>query len=328
MTERDDSPASSTSWQSQISDDGEFRRRPTKFRDSVRADGSTRYAPEVGRYHLYVSYACPWAHRTLITRKLKGLEDTISFDVVDTYLKAGGWTLKGHEAGATGDRVNNFNALREVYEATEPHFDGPVTVPVLWDKKTRSIVNNESSEIIRMFNSEFQDMAKHRQLDLYPERLRERIDALNDWVYHGINNGVYQCGFARSQKAYDRAAKRLFECLDRAEDLLNRSRFLTGPDLTEADVRLFPTLLRFDLVYLTHFKCNLRRLVDYPNLWGFTRDVYALPGVAETVNVEHIKKHYYCSHESINPFHIIPIGPDIDFSAPHDRKTRFAGARA
>ena len=312
-----------TTWQSQVGDDGEFRRRPTKFRGAVSQDGSTPYPPAAGRYHLYVSYACPWAHRTLIVRKLKGLEDAISFDVVDTYLKAGGWTLRGHEPGATGDRVNNFHALREVYEAAEPEFEGAVTVPVLWDTQSRSIVNNESSEIIRQLNSEFQAHARHPEVDLYPAALRERIDAINEWVYHGINNGVYQSGFARSQAAYERAATRLFESLDRAEELLERSRFLTGARLTEADVRLFTTLLRFDLVYHTHFKCNLRRIVDYPNLWGFVRDVYALPGIAETVNVEHIKKHYYCSHESINPFHIIPIGPAIDLNLPHDRATRF-----
>ncbi|HEY6725062.1 MAG TPA: glutathione S-transferase family protein [Polyangiaceae bacterium] len=319
----DISKAQGNTWQNQIGDDGEFRRRPTKFRGAVRHDGSTPYAPEAGRYHLYVSYACPWAHRTLITRMLKGLDHVISFDVVDTYLEAGGWTLRGHEAGATGDRVNHFHALREVYQASQPDFEGSVTVPVLWDIKTRSIVNNESSEIIRQMNSEFQALARHPELDLYPERLRSEIDAINDWVYHGINNGVYQCGFARSQAAYDRAATRLFDSLDRAEALLAKARFLTGPELTEADVRLFPTLLRFDLVYHTHFKCNLRRIVDYPNLWGFVRDVYALPGVSETVNVEHIKKHYYCSHESINPFQIIPIGPDLDLRAPHDRATRF-----
>jgi putative glutathione S-transferase len=323
VTTSDSSKPQGTTWQNQIADDGEYRRRPTKFRNAIRADGSTEYRPEAGRYHLYVSYACPWAHRTLIVRKLKGLEEAISVDVVDTFLQAGGWTLRGHEVGATGDSVNHFHALREVYEAAQPDFEGAVTVPVLWDIQGRSIVNNESAEIIRQMNSEFQAFARHPEVDLYPEPLRGAIDDVNEWVYHGINNGVYQCGFARSQQAYDRAAVRLFDSLDRAEGILSRSRYLTGSALTEADVRLFTTLLRFDLVYHTHFKCNLRRLVDYPNLWGFTRDVYGLSGVAETVNVEHIKKHYYCSHESINPFHIIPIGPELDFRAPHDRAGRF-----
>jgi putative glutathione S-transferase len=320
--EQGSKPQSNT-WQSQIADTGEFERRPTKFRGAIRADGSTAYLAKPGRYHLYVSYACPWAHRTLIVRKLKGLEDVISFDVVDTFLQSGGWTLRGHEVGATGDRVNHFHALREVYEAAQPDFEGAITVPVLWDIESRSIVNNESAEIIRQMNSEFQAFARHPEVDLYPEPLRAAIDAINEWVYSGINNGVYQCGFARSQQAYDRAAVRLFASLDRAEGILSRSRYLTGSELTEADVRLFTTLLRFDLVYHTHFKCNLRRIVDYHNLWGFTRDVYGLPGVAETVSVDHIKKHYYCSHELINPFHIIPLGPELDFSAPHDRAGRF-----
>lgn len=306
-----------TTWQSQINESGEFERRPTAFHDQV-AEG-TAYAPEANRYHLYVSHACPWAHRTLIVRRLKGLEHVISVDVVDSFLAEGGWTLEGTEPGATGDRVNGFRRLREAYEATDANYEGSVTVPVLWDKKTRRIVNNESAEIIRTLNSQFQAWAQHPELDLYPSSLRARIDEINDWVYRQINNGVYQAGFARSQPAYERAVSGVFEGLDRAESILGQSRFLLGDQLTEADVRLFTTLLRFDLVYHTHFKCNLRRLADYQNLWGFTRDIYSLDGVAETVNISHIKDHYYRSHRSVNPYGIVPIGPEVDFAQPHDR---------
>ncbi len=321
-TKQQDTRASTT-WQSQINVSGEFDRRPTAFHDRVCEDGSSPYTPEANRYHLYVSHACPWAHRTLIVRKLKGLEHVISVDVVDSFLAEGGWTFEGSEPGATGDRVNGFRALRQAYEATEPDYEGAVTVPVLWDRKTSRIVNNESAEILRMLNSQFQSWARNPEVDLYPTPLRERIDEINDWVYRQINNGVYQAGFARSQSAYDRAVSGVFAGLERAESMLERSRYLAGNQLTEADVRLFTTLVRFDLVYHTHFKCNVRRVIDYPNLWAFTRDVYSLGGVAETVEFQHIKHHYYRSHLSINPYGIVPAGPELELTQPHDRATRF-----
>lgn len=312
-----------TTWQTQIDKSGDFQRKPTTFRNTVTADGSSGFAPEPNRYHLYVSLACPWAHRTLITRKLKGLEDVISVDVVDTLLGEEGWTLRGEEPFATGDRVNGFQRLRQVYEASVADYAGSVTVPVLWDKQTEQIVNNESSEIIRQFNSAFQGLAQHPEVDLCPAELQTQIDEVNAWVYSDVNNGVYRCGFARSQRAYDSAATALFAALDRLEGMLDKSRFLLGNTLTEADIRLFPTLVRFDLVYHTHFKCNLRRLVDYPNLWGFTRDVFSLPGVADTINVTHIKHHYYHSHTNINPYSVVPIGQPLNFYTPNDRGARF-----
>jgi len=306
-------------WESEVSDDGEFVRHQTSFRSQIRADGSTEFAPESGRYHLYVSYACPWAHRTLIARKLKGLEESISFDVVDPVLPNTGWSFDGSDPGATGDTVSGFGDLREAYQASSSSFDGAITVPVLWDKQTRQIVNNESAEILRMFNSEFQDYASNRDLDLYPKKQRSLIDELNDWIYPGINNGVYRCGFATKQAAYSLAFEELFAALDRAEEVLGSSRYLTGSELTEADVRLFTTLVRFDAVYVAHFKCNLRRIIDYPNLWGYTRDLYQTKGVAETVNMGHIKTHYFVSHRQINPSGIIPDGPALDFDSPHGR---------
>ena len=306
-------------WDSEVSDDGEFVRHQTDFREQIRADGSTAFAPASGRYHLYVSYACPWAHRTLITRKLKGLQAAISFDVVHPLLPSTGWSFDDSAPGSTGDSINAFRDLREAYMMSNPHFEGAITVPVLWDKETRQIVNNESAEIIRLLNAEFQSLARHPDCDLYPAAKREQIDALNDWIYPCINNGVYRCGFAKKQAAYSRAFKELFSALDRVEGILADSRYLTGSDLTEADVRLFTTLVRFDAVYVTHFKCNLKRIVDYPNIWGYTRDIYQAPGVAETVNMEHIKSHYYASHLHINPFGIVPDGPALDFELPHGR---------
>ena len=306
-------------WESEVSDDGEFIRHQTSFRKQVRVDGSTEFKPEAGRYHLYVSYACPWAHRTLITRKLKGLEDIISFDVVDPLLPRTGWSFDTSFPGSTGDTVRGFPILRDVYLASNPQFKGAVTVPVLWDKESSRIVNNESAEIIRMLNSEFQDFATNLDINLYPESKRGQIDELNDWIYPNINNGVYRCGFAKTQQAYSKAFTTLFDSLDRLEKILAGSRYLTGNDLTEADVRLFTTLVRFDAVYATHFKTNLRRIVDYPNIWGFTRDVYQLPGVAETVNIAHIKSHYFQSHTHINPFGIVPDGPLLNFDDPHER---------
>lgn len=306
-------------WESEVSDDGEFIRHQTSFRAQIQADGSTDFSPDRGRYHLYVSYACPWAHRTLIMRKLKGLEKVISFDVVHPFLPNTGWSFDDSASGTTGDSVNGFRDLREVYLASNSHFEGAVTVPVLWDRETRRIVNNESAEIIRMFNAQFQDFAINPALDLYPADKHAQIDELNDWIYSCINNGVYRCGFAKKQTAYSRAFEELFEALDRVEAILADSRYLTGSELTEADVRLFTTLVRFDAVYVTHFKCNLKRIVDYPNIWGFTRDIYQTPGVAETVNMDHIKRHYYESHRHINPFGIVPDGPELDFETPHRR---------
>ncbi len=313
-----DSPGGNT-WETQIEDDGAFIRKPTSFHGQIKRDGTTRFLPEADRYHLYVSLACPWAHRTLILRKLKGLEDAISVDVVDPLLDSRGWSFEQNAAGATGDRIGGHTLLREVYLAAAADYEGAITVPVLWDRKAETIVNNESSEIIRMQNREFGDVARHPEVDLYPEPLRAEIDGLNEWIYPEINNGVYRCGFARKQGAYSQAVQGLFAALDRVEAILERQRYLCGDRLTEADVRLFTTLVRFDPVYVTHFKCNVRRLVDYPNLWGYTRDIFQLPGVAATVNLEHIKRHYFESHRHINPFGIVPDGPDVDFTAPHGR---------
>ena len=319
MEPEEQKKAYGNTWESEVGNDGAFQRHQTSFRSQIRADGSSDFGPESGRYHLYVSYACPWAHRTLIARKLKGLEEAIGFDVVDPVLPKTGWSFGGSDPGATGDTLNGFRDLREAYQASDSKFEGAITVPVLWDQRTRQIVNNESAEILRMFNSEFQGLATRPDLDLYPEKKRKQIDELNDWIYPGINNGVYRCGFATKQAAYSRAFKELFTALDRAEEILANSRYLAGSDLTEADVRLFTTLVRFDAVYVTHFKCNLRRIVDYPNLWGFTRDLFQTKGVAETVDMGHIKTHYFASHRQINPSGIIPDGPVLDFESPHGR---------
>lgn len=315
----DPSAANGPTWTKQIRRDGEFVRRDSVFRDWVTADGESGFAAESGRYHLYVSYACPWAHRTLITRKLKGLEPHVSVDVVDHLLPHEGWTLKGQSPRTAGDSVNGKESLRELYELADPRYEGSVTVPVLWDRKKNTIANNESSEIIRMFNAEFQAFAETAAVDLYPKELRAEIDEINDWVYRQINNGVYRCGFARSQSAYERAARDLFAGLDRAEAILSKRRYMAGNRLTEADVRLWTTLIRFDIVYVTHFKCNLRRLVDYPHLWGFTKELFSYRAFRETTDFEHIKRHYFESHESINPHRIVPIGPEIDFDQPHGR---------
>ncbi len=319
MTKPSDNAEESNTWNRQIDDSGEFVRKETVFHSWIKSDGSSDFRPETDRYHLYVSLACPWAHRTLIYRKLKGLESVISVDVVDPILPGQGWTFEQSSPGATGDTVNGLDILRQVYELASPGYDGVVTVPVLWDKAQKTIVNNESSEIIRMFNTEFQDLANNPELDLYPEHLRKSINEINTWVYDEINNGVYRAGFARTQKAYSSAVSRLFAALDRAEAILARSRYLCGDALSEADIRLFVTLVRFDAVYVAHFKCNIRRIVDYPNLWGFTRDIYQIPGVAETVNMEHIKRHYFESHRHINPFGIVPDGPELDFTTSHGR---------
>ncbi len=297
--------------------EGEFDRSESTFRDWITADGSSGFPAEAGRYHLYVSLACPWAHRTLIVRKLKGLESMISVDVVEPYMGEEGWVF-GTYPGSTADTLNGSRALYEVYRLADPSFSGIVTVPVLWDKVRRTIVNNESSEIIRMLNSAFDAQGAVR-MDLYPEALRESIDAVNGPIYDSVNNGVYRSGFATTQPAYERAVKALFATLDDLERRLGQSRYLVGDRITEADWRLFTTLVRFDAVYYTHFKCNIRRLVDYPNLWAYTRELYQIPGIAETVSLNHIKQHYYTSHPTLNPSGIVPLGPLLDFSQPHGR---------
>jgi putative glutathione S-transferase len=306
---------------------GEFKRKPSTFRNWITKDGSSGFPAEAGRYHLYVSYACPWAHRTLITRKLKGLEDAISFDVVDHFLGDKGWRFDPDVPGATTDSVNGFTFIRELYFMVEPGYSGRFTVPVLYDKVKKVIVNNESSEILRMLNSEFNAYCKlpeQAALDLYPESLRAEVDALNEWIYPHINNGVYRAGFATKQEPYDVAVREVFAGLDRVEAILAGQRYLTGDQLTEADVRLFTTLVRFDKVYHGHFKCNKKRVVDYPNIWPYVRDLYQTPGFGETTNLTHIEHHYQRSHTSINPHGIVAIGPDLDFTAPHDRATRFS----
>ena len=297
---------------------GRFQRQESAFRNWVTRDGAPGpaggggFAAEPGRYHLYVSLACPWAHRTLIMRRLKGLEDAVSVSVVHWLMRDQGWTF-APGPGVTGDPVNGAQALHQVYVAADPHYTGRATVPVLWDKAGRTIVSNEFADILRMFNSAF-DGVGAASGDYYPEPLRAEIDALNDRIYRDVNNGVYRAGFATTQAAYEEAVRPLFETLDWLEARLCGSRYLTGHQLTEADIRLFTTLVRFDAVYHGHFKCNLRRIVDYPALWRFTRDIYALPGVAETVNLEHIKRHYYESHTAINPTGVVPLGPVIDFT--------------
>ncbi len=299
---------------------GRFVRQESSFREWVRADGSTPFAPEAGRYHLYVSLACPWAHRTLLFRRLKRLENAITVSVVHPLMRENGWTFENPD-GATscvGDDVNHATFLHEIYTRANPTYSGRVTVPVLWDRHSGTIVNNESSEIIRMLNSEF-DAIGDSTIDLYPQELRAKIDELNGWIYPSINNGVYRCGFATAQEAYEEAFAELFDALDRADAILASHRYLTGDRRTEADWRLFTTLVRFDAVYVGHFKCNLRRIADYPNLSGYLRELYQVPGVRETVDFTHIKRHYYQSHETINPTGVVPVGPELDLDAPHGR---------
>ena len=289
---------------------GRFQRGETTFRDRVSADGSTGFKAEAGRYHLYVSLACPWAHRTLIVRALMGLENAISLSVVDPRMGDSGWRF-GDYPGSTPDPVNGADYLHQVYTRANSDYTGRATVPVLWDREKGTIVNNESAEIIRMFNDGFRAIGAKGQ-DLYPSAHRRAIDAINATVYAPVNNGVYRSGFARSQEAYEEAFAALFATIDDLEARLSGQRFLVGEAPTEADWRLFTTLVRFDPVYHGHFKCNLRRLVDYPRLWAYTRRLYGTPGVAETVNMDHIKTHYYGSHRSINPTGIVPRGPAVD----------------
>ena len=312
-------------WYDTEANEGRFERDISRFRNWVTVDGSAGpsgtdgFKAEPNRYHLYVSLACPWAHRTLIFRKLKGLEDMITVSVVHPLMHENGWTFAEGE-GVISDPIHNAKYMHEVYTAAKSDYSGRVTVPVLWDKKKNTIVSNESSEIIRMFNSAFDEVGANKEVNLLPEALRSEIDELNDFVYPNINNGVYKTGFATTQEAYDEAVIDLFKALDIIEARLESNRYLTGDTITEADWRLFTTLVRFDPVYVGHFKCNIRRIVDYPNLWGYTRDLYQVPGVAETVNMDHIKTHYYGSHDTINPTLIVPRGPELDFMAPHGRE--------
>ena len=311
-------------WYDTSASGGKFERSAAKFRNWVTEDGSAGISGEAGfpaqsgRYHLYVSYACPWAHRVLIFRTLKGLQDHISVSVVHPDMLEDGWTFDTDFNGATGDTLAGGEYARDIYLKAAPKFSGRATVPILWDIQKNTIVSNESSEIIRMFNSAF-DPVTGNEDDYWPLALRDQIEALNDRIYNTVNNGVYQAGFATSQDAYEGAVYPLFDSLDWIESNLSKNRYLTGPKLTEADWRLFTTLVRFDLVYHLHFKCNRKRIIDYPNIWAYTRELYQIPNIADTVHFDHIVRHYHYSHNMINPNRIIPINPILDFSAPHDR---------
>jgi putative glutathione S-transferase len=312
-------------WYDTKSTGGRFVRKSTQFRDRVTADGSSGFKAESGRYHLYVSYACPWAHRTLIYRKLKGLEDHISVSVVNPLMLEHGWTFEPAD-GVVPDPIHNAQFLHQIYTAAKPDYSGRVTVPVLWDRETGTIANNESSEIVRFFDREFDDVGASGPR-FCPRELESDIDDINAFVYDAVNNGVYKCGFATTQEAYEEAVTALFAALDQIELRLSGNRYLVGDPLTEADWRLFTTLLRFDPVYVGHFKCNIRRIVDYPNLWAYTRELYQVPGVAETVHLGHIKEHYYRSHRSINPTGVVPAGPTIDLTVPHGRESVGSGRK-
>jgi len=310
-------------WYDTESTGGRFVRKLPQFRSWVTTDGEAGptgdagFKAEADRYHLYVSLACPWAHRTLIYRSLKGLEDMIPLSVVHWYMTDNGWEFQPGD-GVIPDPLHGAKYMHQIYTAAMPDYSGRVTVPVLWDKNTNTIVSNESPEIIRMFNSAF-DGVGAKPGDFYPESLRAEIDMLNARIYKSVNNGVYKCGFATTQEAYDEAIEPLFATLEWLENRLSLKRYLTGNSITEADWRLFTTLVRFDPVYVGHFKCNLKRIMDYPNLSGYVRDLYQQPGIAATINMQHIKDHYYTSHESINPSRIVPRGPEFDFIAAHDR---------
>ena len=310
-------------WYDTKSSGGRFERQAAHFRNWITKDGkagptgSGGFNAEPGRYHLYVSLACPWAHRTMIFRAIKGLDRMISVSVVHWYMVEHGWTFDLVD-GVIPDTVNGVQFLHQIYTKADSKYSGRVTVPILWDRKTETIVSNESSEIIRMFNSAFDHVGAFIG-DYYPRELRKAIDSLNDRIYHTLNNGVYRCGFATTQEAYEEVVGPLFDTLDALEEVLYSNRYLTGDQITEADWRLFTTLIRFDPVYFGHFKCNIRRIIDYPNLWNYLRDLYQQPGIADTVNMEHVKNHYYASHATINPSRVVPNGPDIDFMEPHNR---------
>ncbi|RJF54201.1 glutathione S-transferase family protein [Serratia inhibens] len=316
-------------WYDTSSTGGRFKRSTSQFRNWVTADGQPGehgtggFKAEKDRYHLYVSLACPWAHRTLLMRKLKGLEQIIPVSVVHPLMLENGWTFGQDFPETTGDSLYHSDFLYQLYLRADEHYTGRVTVPVLWDKQQQTIVSNESADIIRMFNSAF-DGAGARAGDYYPHDLRGKIDELNGWIYDQVNNGVYKAGFATSQEAYDEAVNALFDALARLEQILGQHRYLTGDRLTEADLRLWTTLVRFDPVYVTHFKCDKHRISDYLNLYGFLRDIYQMPGIAETVSLPHIRNHYYRSHTTINPHGIISIGPAQDLDEPHGRDTRFS----
>jgi putative glutathione S-transferase len=309
------------------SQSGEFQRQEDAFREWVSNDGSTAYPAAADRYHLYVSLACPWASRTIIIRKLKGLEEAIGMTIVDPIRDHRGWAFRDPSGKIppdgpfeSTDPINGFHFLSEAYEATDPSFDERVTVPVLWDKQTKRIVNNCEDDICRMLNDVFNEFAKNKGVDFFPKDIAAERAKLDDFLHDNVNNGVYRAGFATRQRPYETACRRLFEALDQLEDRLSKTRYLFGNRIVEADWRLFCTLVRFDVVYHGHFKCNLRRIVDYPNLQGFLMDLYQQPGIAETVNFDHIKRHYYMTHTQINPTRIVPIGPVIDFTAPHGRE--------
>jgi len=306
---------------------GEFKRQADVFRERISNDGSTSYAAEADRYHLYVSLACPWASRSVIVRKLKGLEEAIGMTVVDPIRDEKGWAFRDPSgkipAGApfaSTDPINGFQFLSEAYKATDADYHARVTVPVLWDKKTRRIVNNCEDDICRMFNDVFNDFARNRDVDLFPKDLEAEQAKLSDFVYDNINNGVYKAGFATCQRPYEIACRRIFQALDGLEQRLSKNRYLFGRRIVEADWRLFCTLVRFDSVYHGHFKCNLRRIIDYPNLNEYLMDLYQQPGIASTVNFDHIKRHYYITHYQINPTRIVPIGPLLDLTKPHRRE--------
>jgi putative glutathione S-transferase len=312
---------------SETSEAGEFQRQEDAFREWISNDGSTPYPAESGRYHLYVSLACPWASRTVIFRKLKGLEDAIGLTVVDPIRDEKGWAFRD-PSGKTPldvpfestDQINDFHYLREAYAATDANFDERVTVPVLWDKETKKIVNNCEDDICPMFNSALNAVARNKHVDLFPKDIEAEHKKLADFIYDNVNNGVYKAGFATRQRPYEVSCRKLFEALDELENRLSKSRYLFGKCIVEADWRLFCTLVRFDVVYYGHFKCNLRRIVDYPNLQGYLMDLYQLPGIAETVNFDHIKRHYYMTHAEINPTRIVPLGPALDLTQAHGRE--------
>ncbi|WP_436934556.1 glutathione S-transferase family protein [Halovenus marina] len=299
-------------------EEGAFERQETTFRDEIRDDPDATYPAEADRYHLYVSYACPWAHRTLLVRKLKGLEDAITVNYVDPFRDEGGWQFTPEKDGCTRDTVNGSDYLREVYQTADPDATCRVTVPVLYDKETDTIVNNESKEILRMLDTEMGDVAT-RDVDLYPEGYQEEVDRIIEEIYEPVNNGVYRAGFAKSQSAYDEAVTELFDALDHWDEVLADQRYLAGDRLTEADICMFTTLVRFDQVYHTHFMCNKQQIQQYDTLWPYLRDLYQTPGVAETVRMDHIKEHYYTTHPEVTPTRIIAAGPDLDFTAEHNR---------
>jgi len=313
-------------------DTGEFQRQEDAFREWISNDGSTSYPAAAGRYHLYVSLACPWASRTVIFRKLKGLENAIGLTIVDPFRDEKGWAFRDPERSRPGsqlnkldefestDDVNGFHYLSQAYAATDPGFDGRVTVPVLWDKETKKIVNNCEDDICPMFNRVFNEFAKNKDVDLFPKDIEAEHTKLSEFIYDNINNGVYKAGFTTRQRAYEISCRKLFDALDEMEKRLSKSRYLFGKRIVEADWRLFCTLIRFDVVYHGHFKCNLRRIIDYPNLQGYLLDLYQQPGIAETVSIDHIKRHYYMTHEEINPTRIVPLGPIVDLAQPHGRE--------